>query len=452
MDAQQDPTPSPSLGPGPIPPDLADPNPTANPTNPTANPSEEDEKEGEGGVEGVLEPVEVDIESGGGAAESRDGEQESEREQERESEREREKSSVEERVSGYFASPEKNPWHTRSRRLHIPHLVLFVIMFPIAVVRIVLILLLLFIFIAILGVVQIGTDHARPLSPGRKRIIDACRFMPRLVLFLYGFLWITVHGTNRARARLPIHQHNDKENKESKNTREATLIVANHVSFFDIVYFMADCMPSFVSKAGVGRVPVLGIVARGLKCIFVDREQHTGGGGSTTTGASVLAPASPATPSSAGSPSSTSGATQALLSRVLDPDAARNPPVVIFPEGTTSNGAQLVRFHRGAFLAGVPVQPVVLKYKFWFADPSFTDVPAHKLALRIVFSPFSRLEVTYLPVHVPTTAETQNAQLYADTVQAHMAHQLDVPITDDSLSHKFAYLRRAAKEHKLPCC
>merc|ERR1712176_894077 len=38
------------------------------------------------------------------------------------------------------------------------------------------------------------------------------------------------------------------------------------------------------------------------------------------------------------------------------------PPVLIFPEGTTTNGLSLLRFKSGGFLAGAPVQPVVLTY------------------------------------------------------------------------------------------
>ncbi len=38
-------------------------------------------------------------------------------------------------------------------------------------------------------------------------------------------------------------------------------------------------------------------------------------------------------------------------------------PMMLFPEGTTTNNKYLMPFKRGAFVAGVPVQPLVLKYR-----------------------------------------------------------------------------------------
>lgn len=37
-------------------------------------------------------------------------------------------------------------------------------------------------------------------------------------------------------------------------------------------------------------------------------------------------------------------------------------PLVVFPEGTTTNGRFLLHFRIGAFRAGLPVQPVLLSY------------------------------------------------------------------------------------------
>ncbi len=37
-------------------------------------------------------------------------------------------------------------------------------------------------------------------------------------------------------------------------------------------------------------------------------------------------------------------------------------PLLLFPEGTTTNGRYLLPFKTGAFLAGEPVQPVVIRY------------------------------------------------------------------------------------------
>ena len=38
-------------------------------------------------------------------------------------------------------------------------------------------------------------------------------------------------------------------------------------------------------------------------------------------------------------------------------------PMLLFPEGTTTNGMFLLPFKSGAFLAGCPLQPVILQYQ-----------------------------------------------------------------------------------------
>ena len=52
--------------------------------------------------------------------------------------------------------------------------------------------------------------------------------------------------------------------------------------------------------------------------------------------------------------------------RMADMAAGRLPPhsrpLLLFPEGTTTNGRFLLPFKTGAFLAGQPLQPVVLRY------------------------------------------------------------------------------------------
>ena len=41
---------------------------------------------------------------------------------------------------------------------------------------------------------------------------------------------------------------------------------------------------------------------------------------------------------------------------------AEQRPMLLFPEGTTTSGRCLLPFKTGAFLAGLPVQPVILRY------------------------------------------------------------------------------------------
>lgn len=53
------------------------------------------------------------------------------------------------------------------------------------------------------------------------------------------------------------------------------------------------------------------------------------------------------------------------MQRMQDMAAGKLPharPLLLFPEGTTTNGRFLLPFKTGAFLAGLPLQPVVIRY------------------------------------------------------------------------------------------
>jgi lysophosphatidylcholine acyltransferase / lyso-PAF acetyltransferase len=49
------------------------------------------------------------------------------------------------------------------------------------------------------------------------------------------------------------------------------------------------------------------------------------------------------------------------------------PQILLFPEGTTTNGTCLAQFQLGAFLAGQPIQPVVVTYDGQDIDASLVD-------------------------------------------------------------------------------
>lgn len=47
------------------------------------------------------------------------------------------------------------------------------------------------------------------------------------------------------------------------------------------------------------------------------------------------------------------------------------PHLMIFPEGTCTNRKCLISFKNGAFIPGVNVQPIALKYTNKYYDPSW---------------------------------------------------------------------------------
>jgi 1-acyl-sn-glycerol-3-phosphate acyltransferase len=113
----------------------------------------------------------------------------------------------------------------------------------------------------------------------------------------------------------------------------ATVFVANHVSWVDIVMLHSQRMMGFVAKREIASWPVVGWLAYRGETIFHQR----------------------------GSQESLGGVLHEMLARLRD-----GRSVGVFPEGRTRDGREVGPFHARIFLAaveaGVPVQPVALRY------------------------------------------------------------------------------------------
>jgi 1-acyl-sn-glycerol-3-phosphate acyltransferase len=116
---------------------------------------------------------------------------------------------------------------------------------------------------------------------------------------------------------------------------ERGAVISNHLSYLDIVVFAALHPCVFVSKAEIRSWPVVGWMTTMSGTVYVAR----GHGGSAMK------------------------ARQGMQSVV---DAGL--PVVFFPEGTTSNGGGLLKFHSGlltqAIGGGAPVTAAFIRYEF----------------------------------------------------------------------------------------
>ncbi len=113
----------------------------------------------------------------------------------------------------------------------------------------------------------------------------------------------------------------------------AVMFVANHVSWIDIVALHSQRMMGFVAKREIAGWPVVGWLAGRAETIFHQR----------------------------GSQESLGGVLHEMLARLRSGRA-----VGVFPEGRTRDGGEVGPFHARIFLAaveaGVPVQPVALRY------------------------------------------------------------------------------------------
>jgi 1-acyl-sn-glycerol-3-phosphate acyltransferase len=111
------------------------------------------------------------------------------------------------------------------------------------------------------------------------------------------------------------------------------LIVSNHLSYLDIAIYAAIVPCSMVAKAELSRWPVFGMMALASGALFVDRSSR----------ASAVT------------------VTNQVAERLSGP-----VPVLFFPEGTTTDGARVLRFHSRLFTpavdAKIPVTAAAVRY------------------------------------------------------------------------------------------
>jgi 1-acyl-sn-glycerol-3-phosphate acyltransferase len=110
--------------------------------------------------------------------------------------------------------------------------------------------------------------------------------------------------------------------------RGGCLLVANHLSYLDVVVLGALVPCAFVAKAEIARWPVVGFLARSMGTLFVERERKR---------------------------------TLGELNRVLRARLARGETLVLFPEGTSTAGESVLPF-RPALLEPAATLGLAVRY------------------------------------------------------------------------------------------
>lgn len=106
--------------------------------------------------------------------------------------------------------------------------------------------------------------------------------------------------------------------------------------------------------------------------------------------------------------------------------------MMIFPEGTCTNRSCLIRYKPGAFIPGVPVQPVVLRYlnKLDTVTWTWQGPGAFKILWLTLCQLHNPMEIEYLPIYTPSEEEKNDPALFGNNVRLIMAKALQVPLTD----------------------
>ncbi|KAM7275285.1 hypothetical protein ACFE04_017151 [Oxalis oulophora] len=254
---------------------------------------------------------------------------------------------------------------------------------PIATVRLVLFVVSLTVgYLATKVALQGWKDKHNPMPKWRSRFMWITRICARGILFAFGYHWIRRKGKPVPRNIAPI-------------------IVSNHVSYVEPIFFFYELFPTMVASESHDSIPFVGTIIRAMQVIYVDR----------------FAPSS---------------RKQAVTEIKRKASSSRFPRVLLFPEGTTTNGKSLISFQLGAFIPGYPIQPVVVRYPHVHFDQSWGNISLVKLMFRMFTQFHNFMEVEYLPVVTPPENEKENIIRFAERTSHSIASALNVVRTSHS--------------------
>mmetsp|Transcript_27811 Transcript_27811/g.38851 ORF Transcript_27811/g.38851 Transcript_27811/m.38851 type:complete len:146 (-) Transcript_27811:71-508(-) len=112
----------------------------------------------------------------------------------------------------------------------------------------------------------------------------------------------------------------------------------------------------------------------------------------------------------------------------------------IFPEGTTTNGEQILKFRSGAFVPMLPVAPFLFRFEGFRRgadyDPHYTTVGVLGFAFGLMSQPSLGFSVEHLPVQYPSDGETPRE--YANRIQTLISKKGNFPVVSQTYADKKA--------------
>jgi 1-acyl-sn-glycerol-3-phosphate acyltransferase len=259
-----------------------------------------------------------------------------------------------------------------------------------------------------------ASSRAAARSPDRRRPLRYLWRLPLLVLHVTIGLAVVMAMINPLTARLRFRGERLDEltirvwsilmvrafgmrvRRFGKPLPGGVLVVANHVSWIDIELVHSQRMMGFVAKAEISRWPLVGWVASRGGTIYHHR----------------------------GSNDSLHGVMHQMVQRL-----EQGLAVGVFPEGRTTRGDAIGTFHARIFqpavLAGVPAQPVALKYGAQGSAQTIVAFQPRENFLqnfwRLLGEPARLVEVHFLePVSVDEGGRRRMAEISRERIIAAM--------------------------------
>ena len=196
-------------------------------------------------------------------------------------------------------------------------------------------------------------------------------------------------------------------------------IVANHSSWVDICMMMTKYTPSFISKASVRKVPGIGFMAEINHTLFMDRASKDD--------------------------------RKAMFAKIDEhqkrAEAGEINPLVMHPEGGTTNGTALVNFKSGAFAGLNSVQPVAIKYNSSMIPLTTGVLEFQDHILLVGINPIATASLNIYPVFKPNDyfwahhlkPGEEKMDCYARVIRAIIAEACEIPMVDIDMNEKMTY-------------
>jgi lysophosphatidylcholine acyltransferase/lyso-PAF acetyltransferase len=247
----------------------------------------------------------------------------------------------------------------------------------------------------------------------RQIIKKSAQIIGRLGLFCAGFLYINIEQVNISDLD-PSYPYKNSHETDIK----APLIISNHITLWDGLIFMTrpEC-PGFLSKKELANYPLYGTLAKAMQCFFVERECRTG----------------------------KDAVMGQLIERIKSFYTSQScAPLLIFPEGTTTNGEYLISFKKGAFLNFTPLKMYGIKYLNKNFNPSLDVLGTGSVVLLSMCHFYNPVTLVDFGIFNPAYLNLKDEEdwaIYAETVKNIMLKGLNLASSETGFSEKTEYFK-----------
>lgn len=271
-----------------------------------------------------------------------------------------------------------------------------------------------------ISLLLIGHDREQPMAPGcRKTCLRICYKITAHAQGIFGFFSLYTHKSIDADYTEYLGKPSQDDVADDK---PVSTIVCNHFGFLEIMCLVCSPLhPAFTPKIAIKTTPLLNSLADGLQSMYVER-------GSEEGREQVMAAISE-------------------RQRQIE-EGSDYAPIIVFAEGTTTNGTTLLRMRKGAFARMSPIIPCFVTWSGGTIQPSFECLPFWSLIFFWMSSPLPyKVTLHIMPPFRPNAYMLEKFadkgsepwEIYAWCMRDLIAKNGNFKISNRSLRDKFAF-------------